>query len=275
MKKILVPTDFSTIADNATKYAIEIAAKFKSEIYLYHVYSFDRFNYDLNFGDDEQPFTKKMKRFMNRTKRKFMGDITEKGLSIQTMVEQTDIFSLFGEKVKKHGIDLIVMGSKGASGFTKVVFGSVAATAMEIAKVPVLVIPPVYTFRSLEQIVLAIDNREVAPNVLSPIQKLALKFGAKVTLLNVKVGLDKNAHGMVHSYLDGVETIYREVPMSKSINETINRFIQEEGCDLLCMIRREKGFLESIFQKSITKAQVYNNRVPLLVLPENSKALGA
>ncbi|MGB5203615.1 MAG: universal stress protein, partial [Eudoraea sp.] len=36
MKKILVPTDFSPVADNALQYAIEMAAGFKSEIYLYH-----------------------------------------------------------------------------------------------------------------------------------------------------------------------------------------------------------------------------------------------
>lgn len=56
--------------------------------------------------------------------------------------------------------------------------------------------------------------------------------------------------------------------MSKDINETINEFIQKEGCDLLCMIRREKGFFESVFKKSITKAQVFSNQIPLMVLPE-------
>jgi hypothetical protein len=34
------------------------------------------------------------------------------------------------------------------------------------------------------------------------------------------------------------------------------------------MIRREKSFFQSIFQRSITKAQVFSNQVPLLVLPE-------
>ena len=136
MKRILVPTDFSPFADNALNHAIEIAAKFKSELYLYHVYSFDRFNYDVNFHKHEQPFTEKVNHSMNRTRQRFMEKITQNGLLIQTIVEQDDIFSLFDSKVKKHGIDLIVMGSKGATGLTKVIFGSVAATALEMAKVP-------------------------------------------------------------------------------------------------------------------------------------------
>ena len=38
MKRILVPTDFSRVANNALKYAIEIAGDFNAELYLYHVY---------------------------------------------------------------------------------------------------------------------------------------------------------------------------------------------------------------------------------------------
>ncbi|MCB9302888.1 MAG: universal stress protein [Lewinellaceae bacterium] len=119
MKKILVPTDFSLVADNALKHAIEIAEKFKSKLYLYHVYSFDRFNYDLNFDDDEQPFAKEMERNMKKTKLKFIDVITQKGLSVQTMVERDNIFSLFGSSVKKHEFDLIIMGSKGCFGARK------------------------------------------------------------------------------------------------------------------------------------------------------------
>lgn len=268
MKKILVPTDFSPVADNAMRYAIEIAAEFKSELYLYHVYSFDRFNYDLNFPEDEQPFTEKVERKMNLTKLRFIEKITQNGLSVKTIVEQGDIFSLFKRKVKKHGIDLIIMGSKGASGLKKVIFGSVTATALEMANVPMLVVPPGNSFHPLQHIVIAMGHYEVSPSVLSPLQKLASKFGAKATLLNVNTGSDRNAYRKIDLSLEGVETTYREVPMSKSINETINKFIQEEGCDLLCMIRREQGFFKSVFKKSITMAQVFSNQVPLLVLPE-------
>jgi len=271
MQKILIPTDFSSVADNALNYAIEIAAKFNSKLYLYHVYSIKKVDYDLDFPDDEQPYKKKVEEKMNFTKLKFMEKITEKGLSIETIVEEAHIFTLFRNKVMEHKIDLIVMGSKGASGLEKVIFGSVAATALEMAEVPVLIIPPKYSFLSLEQIVLATDRDEVSASVLSPLQKLILKFGAKVTALNINTGLNEDAYQKNDLYLNGIEATYREVPISNSINESINKYIEKEDCDLLCMIRREKGFFESIFKTSITKTQVYDNRIPLLVLPENDK----
>ena len=269
MKRILVPTDFSPVADNALKYAIEIAAEFKSELYLYHVYYINKVDYDLNFPEDEQPYKRQVERKMNITKLKFKEDFTRKGLNVQTKVAPDSIHSLFKNAARSHEVDFIVMGSKGASGLAKVVFGSVAATVMKIAKIPVLVVPPAHEFRQLERIVLAIDHKELTADILSPLQKLAVKFEAKVTFLNVNTSRNKHALQEIDSsVLEGVETSYQEVPISKSINETINAYIEKEGGDLLCMVRREKGFFESLFQSSVTKAQVYESQIPLLVLPE-------
>ena len=174
MHKILIPTDFSPVADNALNYAIEIAAKFKSDLYLYHVYMMNkRSDYDWHFPSDEQPYVKKIEQSMDFTKQKFMEKIIENGLSIRTRVEEKHIYSLFEGIVMKHEINLIIMGSKGASGLTKAVFGSVAASALDLAEVPVLVVPPGNSFLAPKQIVLAVDLNQISQSVLSPLQELA------------------------------------------------------------------------------------------------------
>lgn len=268
MHKILIPTDFSPIADNALDYAIEIGAKFNSKLYLHHVYTIHKVDYNLNYSDEEQPYRKELERKMKRTEQKFADEITQQGLSVQTIVEMDNILSIFDRKAKNHAIDLIVMGSKGASGLDKVIFGSVAATALKMAKVPVLVVPPQHAFLALKQIVLAADANEISPRALLPLQKLAAEFGARVTVLYVNTNSSKSTHEKIDLSLKDVETTYREVPLSNSVNETINAFIEKNGCDLLCMVRREKGFFEGLFQKSFTTDQVYNLKNPLLVLPE-------
>ncbi|MGB1242553.1 MAG: universal stress protein [Chitinophagales bacterium] len=267
MKKILIPTDFSPVADNATEYAIEVANAFRSKLFLYHVYAIKKSDYDFSISDKHQPFRKKVKLSMEKHTEKFQEIVHPKGLNLKTKAYQGDVFSLFGKTVRRDGIDLIVMGSKGASGITKVIFGSVAANALEKSKIPLLVVPPKYTFQALKHIVLAVDNKEIFPQVLSPLQKLAAKFGAKVTILNINTGSNDDDEKENRLTLEDVETTYQEAPLSNTINESIDKFI-EEDCDLLCMVRRQKGFFESIFKKSITKTQAYNNRIPLLVLPE-------
>lgn len=270
MQKILIPTDFSSIADNALNYAIEIADRFGSELLLYHVYTFHKkVDFDWDYPEDEQPFVKKIEKKMNFTKLKFEEKIRQKGLRVQTVVKEENISTLFKQEVVAHKVDLIVMGSKGASGLEKVVFGSTAALALEVAKVPVLVVPPDHSIPPLEQIIFAADLKEVSENTLSPLQKLALQFGAKVSILYVNSGTDK---GRIHENsisFRGVEATYREVPMSNNINESIDEFIKNNRCDLLCMVRREKGFFESLFSRSVTKTQVYNSKTPFLALPEN------
>lgn len=268
MKKILIPTDFSAVADNAKKYAIEVADAFKSKLFLYHVYAIKKADYDHNISDKQQPFRKKMKLNMKNNLEKFKKVIAKKGLDIKTKVYQGNVSSLFGKTVKKDGTDLIVMGSKGASNINKVIFGSIAAQALKMSKIPLLVVPPKYDFQPIQHIVLAVDNKKVSLPVLSPLQKLAVKFGAKITILYVDTGLKKDIKRAKNLDLGKIKTKYQEVPMSKNINESISKFIKKEGCDLLCMVQRKKGFFESIFKKNITKNQVYINRVPLLILPE-------
>lgn len=268
MKRILVPTDFSPIADNAMLHAIEIAEHFSSELFLYHVYYINKVDYNLDYPKEQQPYKKQVELSMNRTRLKFIEKITQKGLTLHTKVEEDSILSLFERKVNEYGIDLIVMGSKGASGIEKIIFGSIAATALKMAKIPVLVVPPKIIPRPLKHIILAMDYRPVSQSALTPLQKLALKFGAKVTILSIDTKSNKDHSHIKHLSIDGVDTTYRKIAIDKSINQSIDTFIQKESCDLLCMVRREKGFFERLIKKSITESQVYNNRVPLLVLPD-------
>lgn len=268
MKKILVPTDFSPVADNAIQYALEIAAGFKSVLYLCHVYAFNKINYDIAFPKNNQPYAKEMEQLMERTARRFSEKARERGVVIRTFVKEDSFYSLFKSKVEELGIDMIVMGSKGASGLTKFIFGSVAATALEVAEAPVLIIPPRYAFHPFQNIVLARDQKRLAAEVLSPLRNLAIQYGAQITLLNVKTEPNQHPGSAAELSLDGVETAFREVLVSKSIGETVNHYVQEENADLLCMVRRKKTFFESIFQKSITKVQAFSNQVPLLVLPK-------
>jgi nucleotide-binding universal stress UspA family protein len=183
-------------------------------------------------------------------------------------VEEDTFYSLFNPRVTEWDIDLIVMGSKGTSGLTRFIFGSVAATALETSVVPVLIIPPGYAFCPFQNIILSIDQKALAGQVLDPLGQLALHYGARVTLLHVRTEARKQPSTATIRSLEGIDTSFAEVRASKSIGESIGRFVQQEGCDILCMVRRERSFFERVFRKSITRVQAFRNEVPLLVLPE-------
>jgi len=271
MKKILVPTDFSPAAENALHYALEIASIFSSEILLYHVYSFHRrIDYDRNYPEDEQPYVRDIENKMSMEKSKVADKAREKGVTIKTVVEESNVFYLFKNKVVKYDIDLIVMSTKGETGLDRVIFGSVAVTALESSRVPVLVVPPGHTMHKIEKVALATDLKDVSKKVIGILEELITEFSSELTVLSIiEKGDVKRPHEKAELEFRGLKTIYKEIEISNSINETINEYVQENNYDLVCMIRKEKGFFESIFKRSVTKTQVYHTKLPFLVLPEN------
>jgi nucleotide-binding universal stress UspA family protein len=269
MQKILVPTDFSTVAENAFDHAIELAGKFHSTLYLCHIYHFHKkLDYVGDYAMEEQPFIKDIQKKMRFTKERFKGIISRKDLSVQTIVEENNFVTLFKRKVLEHDIDLVVMGSKGASNKKNAILGSVASTAIETAQVPLMIIPPRYTFKPYEQIALAVDTNEIDNTILSPLQKIAQAFNASIKVLNVNSDSEERIEQKEHLQLDDIETTYHNVPMQNSVNESINDFVHNNEVDIVCMIRRKKGFFQRLFKKSVTKSQVYNSTVPTLILPE-------
>lgn len=270
MKKILIPTDFSLVADNALRYAMELGTAFQSELLLYHVYHISKVDYNRDFAPDDQPFKKQVERKMELSLLKFGGQIANKGLSVETQVKREPIMALFERKVEEHNINLIVLGSKGASGLKKVIFGSVAATALNIAKVPVFVVPPKPFSFPIRSIVLAIDDQAISKTVLDPLQQLALAFNAKVTVVNIKTNTSSPTSSRTKFPLEGLDSIYHELPAANNINDALNAYINRTDCDLLCMIRRDKGFFDRLFQGSTTVNQAYDSQTPLLVLPDIS-----
>lgn len=269
MKKILVPTDFSSAADNAFKFAIDLAAKFKSELVLYHAYSFNRkFDYDDNHPEHLQPYLKNLETQVENTRLKFQAITESLGLSVKIILEENDVFYLFKEKAAKHKVNLIVMGTTGATGIERVIYGSTAVMALEVSTVPVLFVPPGYTLKGLDRIVLATDMKDVSPKTLEPLKNLALNFEGKVTVLNVKNDSESDKPWKDQLPMDKVKSEYVRVPLLKSINDSINAFVERDESDLVCMIRRKKGFFESLFKKSVKKTRVHHGKLPFLVLPE-------
>ena len=270
MNKILIPTDFSQVADNALAYAVELGAPFQSKLLLYHVYHVSKVDYNRDYAPDEQPFKKQVERKMELSLLKFGEQVATKGLSMESQVRREPIMALFDRKVEEHRVDAIVMGSKGATGFKKVIFGSVAATALNMAKVPVFVIPPEPFSFPIRNMVLAIDDQAISKTTLLPLQRIASAFGAKVTVVTVKSNTSPSSAPRTKLSMGELDASYHELPSSGSINDALNAYIKQTDCDILCMIRRERGFFERLFQGSTTINQAYDSQRPLLVLPDLS-----
>ena len=142
IKKILVPIDGSDESFSASSLAIEIAKKFESELLLLHVVTIDQsFRavglYGRSYDDVVKKHVDEAKKELDRWFVRISKAAEEYWITVSSHVVDTSI-SIVGEIVnyaEKNDIDMIVMGTKGMSSFSKLLMGSVA-TGVNIFAMP-------------------------------------------------------------------------------------------------------------------------------------------
>ena len=276
MQRILVPTDFSPTAEKAFRFALDIATKAKGTVILYHVYTpvestiMDTVQKRKQYN--AQTETNLVKR-LQRLKKKVTADTADVPVSIVGRSPVIDNILGFAEH---NHIDLIVMGTQGASGLKKIIIGSVAARIVEKTDIPVLLVPEKFEWTEPERVVFITNYLQTDRQALSVVLALAKLYGAAVTVVHLvdvfakeekeKIDFENYAHSM-HRELNEFNLKFKLLKTT-SVTETMENLYKEISYDMLAMVRRKKNFLEKFFIKSFTQNMAYVTNHPLLVVPE-------
>lgn len=267
MKKILVPTDFSENAENALKYAVEVANAFGADIHLVHSFKLPN-----KVGVSPKAHNKlrldaieKLDAVIEKHKK----DLTNRNKMIQHITRNNPVDGI-KYFAKKYNADLVIMGTKGASGIKGAVWGSIASKIMKINR-PLIAVPSGYTLHGLNHIVLAMDNPAFdKKEVLEPLIKLKEKAKARVSTFNmatpikVKADNDKNTLETSDLIMDISDDFHQS--FDSSFKESIINYAMDEKADMICIIKRKRGFFIDIMHASSTKKVIFESPVPLLVL---------
>lgn len=146
MKKILVPCDFSKPAINAFRYALDIALQSNGTVYLLNVIELPVIHDPLIMPvyTFEQDFLASFKEKALAEFNKIITKYNKEGLKVISKVEFGGPGRMITDFIKRSSIDLVVMGSHGATGFREYFIGSNAEKVVRHAAVPVLVIKDYY-----------------------------------------------------------------------------------------------------------------------------------
>lgn len=269
MKKILVPTDFSDNAYNALNFAVAFANQFGSEITIIHTFklysSTGMFISVESYMEDDA--RNELAEMLKTTRPKLI-----KGASIKHKLYRGDAAPVIGAVADKENFDLIIMGTQGASGLKEVFSGSTTNGVVKNCKTPLLMIPDQFEYKTPERIVFAIDQDNISSEqVVAPMLNIAKAFDAKIEVFHQDAGTkDAGIKAAIRQYLDPVEASYHFRLDNQHITASIDEFVEETQSDLLCMIRRERSFLEKIFHQSVTTMEVFHSNIPLLVLHDSA-----
>src|SRR5690554_5609051 len=281
MKRILLPTDFSENAWNATKYAISLYKDEECEFYLLNTYTptiaYSRFMATATMGkacgnvekDNSeaglQNLSERIKRECYNAKHKF------------TAISS---FSLLVDEIKNiietKKIQLVVTGTKGASGMEEIFMGSNTVRILKSVKnCPVLAIPQHFKYRSPSEIAFATDfNRFYTPSELEPIKEMAKSFDAVIRIVHVQYGIKSLTEvqqfnlNMLRRYLNGVEYYMHTVSEMNSVSKTLEVFTNELGIHLLAMLNYQHSYMERMTREPVIRRIAFHTKIPLLVIPE-------
>lgn len=271
INKILLPTDFSPVAENALNYAVKVAEKSGASLHILHVRQMPMI--DATYpADTYQIFAAEVEEFEQENLKKM-----EQSLSGKTTVKY-EFFSVMGfvsdevvSHAEEHAIDLIIMGTTGASGIAEILVGSNAASVIGKAVVPVLVIPPGHSYKNINHILYSTDFNEPEFPAVSRMMFFAELYDAKVSVLHVKTEYDKYFNSENNFFVRNREQFNKnEINIINvkegDVSETIDKYVDELNIDLLVMAKHNRSFFDRLFHRSLSKKMAYHSKVPLLVV---------
>ncbi len=270
MKKILVPTDFSKEAENAIKVAAKLAKEHNCELILLHLLDEQLYSYSDSSSTHEPP---EAMFYMHLAHKRFENTIDKdylKGITIHEMIDFKDVEIGVMEISKKQNIDLVVMGSHGATGFKELFIGSTAEKVVRHSDVPVLVIKNDQPNFHIDDFVFASDFNEDNKEAYKQATKLAKTFGAKIHLLTVNtIDNFSNTASAKARILDFVKDVdFNNYTINIYNDETpekgILNFSKIMGADIIGISTHGRQGLSHFFNGSLSEDIVNHAQKPVI-----------
>ncbi len=261
MKKILVPVDFSDEAKHACKVAASIAKKNNSEIILLHMLDIPSSSVDptqsnnLQGGGQAIFYMKAIhNKFKNLKALPFFDELT-----VTESLRFHKAFDGVIEESKKNDVDLIVMGSQGATGLKEMLVGSNTEKVVRHSHIPVLVIKQDIENFELNDLVFASDFGAESKANFQKILNFTAICNIKLHLLfintihhfeSTKVTIER-LEDYVSSFdiNDYTTNIYNDT----TIEEGILNFGKQINADAIAIYTHGRSGLSQLFSESISK----------------------
>ncbi len=277
MKKIILPTDFSDNAHNAIRYAVTLFEEVECTFYLVHTYTPAIYQAEyvlhspgqIGLGDVHQTrVLTQLAKLMEKLDREFKNPkhIFVPHAAFNTLVDE------IRETAEKERADLVIMGTKGATGAKEILFGTNTVHVIKKATCPVLAIPPGFEFEKPKEILFPTDYEvDFSKERLKLLLDIAEKHISSIEVLHVSGGGNLSEGQLenkqkLNYILAKTAHLFHEVP-NQRIVDAINSFQMKKRMNLLVMIRNKHTFLERLFIEPVIKKIGFHITVPFMVIP--------
>jgi nucleotide-binding universal stress UspA family protein len=276
MKNILVPTDFSPVSLNATRYACDMAAFLGAQLTVLHVYTPPT----ITMNEVPLPpieFDKGLKDIDDRMKA-MKTELAGRSLGKIDIITETRIGNIRTEiNVFAKSIDplVVVMASHGAGTVERLLLGSNTLWATKHLHWPLVIVPKDAVFRKFSKIGLAWNFRPVKETAcLEKTRKLVRDFGAELHVIYVMKSAEeehseklKAAQARFHEVFGDLHPRYSFL-VNENITEALLKYTEENALDLVIIVPARHDLLDSLFHHSQSRDMTIHAKWPLLSLHE-------
>ncbi len=278
MKKILIPTDFSSTSVNDSVYGLHFAQQTNAE----KVFLFNAFQAPINVSPD--PMVPSIESFDFDTLRKassdslsiFKQNITNKvptNVSVEIISECCTLVSDIDSISKENEVGLIIMGITGSGTMSEVFVGSNSIQVSKHTDVPVLIIPPNIEYKPVTNILLVSDYINVKETIpYKEICKLLDATKAKLTVLHVdEEYLEEEPENDIEqkeilSSMFKDYTVEYFIATNSIFLDAVNKFIEMNNIDLVIAVPKKHGFPENILHHSVSKTMAFHSHIPIVLI---------
>tara|TARA_R110001592_G_scaffold208846_2_gene459914 strand:- start:12 stop:851 length:840 start_codon:yes stop_codon:yes gene_type:complete len=274
-RRILCPTDFSKNAQNAIEYAVKLFKNETCVFYILNTYNAEPYTMELAIARDLEEFREKSIGGLRVILEWLSHDDNSRNHEFHVVSECGNLLDIIKTMVDKQDIEMVVMGTQGATNSRIEIFGSQTVLAMEeIRNCPVLAIPSKTIYKEIKEIFFPTDYRTTFKRrefqYLVDIAKMSNSSIVVLNVVNKNESLDEdqvNNKNLLKDYFEDLDYSFHTLK-NNDVQAAINSFIESRGSDMVSFINRRHSFFGMILSRPMVKNLNYHTGIPVLALHE-------
>ncbi|GAB5472014.1 MAG: hypothetical protein Mars2KO_01130 [Maribacter sp.] len=281
MKKILLPTDFSRNAYNACEYAMKLFTDEECVFYLVHTYTPVVYQPEYMLGNPGQiPLGDEYQANALMQLEELQATLTTQFNNPKHLFVPHASFNLLVNEVlqlvENENADLVVMGTKGATGAKEILLGTQTVHLIKKATCPVIAIPSGFEYETPKEILFPTDYEvDYEKEQLQELLDIAKKHISSIEVMHVSTGNELTEEQVenqqkLNYLLAETAHLFHDLP-SQGIIDAINNFQLKKRMNLLVMIKNKHTFFERLFIEPVIKKIGFHITIPFMVIPEPKK----
>lgn len=276
MKRIIVPVDFSNVAESAFTFALEIASRYKAELLLFHNFEVPVVEsqfFPVNYMDVYSSLEMAEFDFFKDKVAELRKIAEGKNLSHVAMshiLTDGDLLYNLKDVIQKEKIDFVVMGTSGADNWFENLVGTNTGSLILDVNVPVLTVPENTKFKEIQTVGFTTRFRDKDQIALESVLKFSKTFNSKVKCLYVKTENSDVSEETIDKWRTKftANNVQFYIVYDDDVEGAVNDFLVSQEIDVLAMLTYKRSFFQKIFHSSMTKKMAQNLTIPVLAFHE-------